>query len=366
LPGEDSHLFQHSTQALPFRTFGNGIVGVFIVNELTTPNSTIANDIDINVFISAGDDFEVFVPDDHFQKFVLKPQQLASNLSAESTEVEPQSGTEIVPDSQDTQEPSAPEHSMSDNLGPGILDTHHINKVFTGESIMSFRTLLKRYNLWRREKTNIGTSPNYTNIKVTKCMYPFYRGKVSGAVDQGVASAYNYVNTVLLHWVTVAFSGWRGSIRYKLMFDKCYINNAANTDSRVYITREPVFPFGQSTYSRVLTNNTFTFADEGSSRKIIAGNTKCTGTKGMLYATDKINPVVEFEVPYYSQYRFTPGKLIDYTEDVTWTPNWSMEADVFSNGLSVVDYHVAAGEDYQVYFFTGLPRMYYEATPLNP
>jgi len=365
LPGEDQVSQQHGTQSLVYRPYGNGVVGVFIVNELTTPNSTVTNDIDINVFISAGDDFEVFVPDDHFQKFVLKPQTANSSTLNERA-IEPQSGNEIVPDSQDTQEPSAPEHSMSDNLGPGIQDTQHLNKVFTGEAIMSFRTLLKRYNLWRREKTNVGTSPNCTNIKVTKCMYPFYRGKVSGAVDQGVASAYNYVNTVLLHWVTVAFSGWRGSIRYKLMFDKCYQNSTVNVDSRVYITREPVFPFGQPTYSRVLSNNAFTFSDEAASVKVIAGMTKATGTKGMLYATDKINPVVEFEVPYYSQYRFTPGKLIDYTEDDTFTPNWSMEADVFSTGSSVVDYHVAAGEDFQVYFFTGLPRMYYEETPNNP
>jgi hypothetical protein len=53
--------------------FGNGVIGVYVVNELTTPNSTIDNNIEINVFVSMGDDFEVFVPDDYFQFFTFKP-----------------------------------------------------------------------------------------------------------------------------------------------------------------------------------------------------------------------------------------------------------------------------------------------------
>lgn len=42
---------------------GNGIISVFVVNELTTPNVTPDNDISVNVFVSMGDDFEVFNPD---------------------------------------------------------------------------------------------------------------------------------------------------------------------------------------------------------------------------------------------------------------------------------------------------------------
>jgi len=357
-PGEDPVSSQYGIQPLTYRPYGNGVVGVFIVNELTTPNSAVPNDIEVNVYISAGDDFEIFTPDDHFQKFVFKPQ----------SGFEPQSGNEIIPDSQDTQEPSAPEHSMSDSLGPGIQDTQQLNTVFAGESIMSFRTLLKRYNLWRREKTNVGTGTNCSLIKVTKSMYPFYRGNVDGAVDSKTnpVAPYNFVNTVMLHWITGAFSGWRGSIRYKLMFDKCHHNSAANIDSHVYVTREPILPQGQACYDRTVSTYVFTPKDEVHSAQVMAGNTRATGTKGMLYATDKINPVVEFEVPYYSQYRFTPGKLIDYTEDFTWTPNWSMEGHMYTTGSSCVDYHVAAGEDFQVYFFTGLPRMYYEATPPDP
>jgi len=358
LPGEDPVLDQHGVLPLSYKPYGNGVIGVYIVNELTTPNSTVANDIEVNVYISAGDDFEVFVPDDHFQKFVLKPQ----------SGIEPQSGNEIVPESQDTEEPSAPEQSMSDILGPGIQNTQHINKVFAGETIVSFRTLLKRYNLWRREKTTETVSTNFTRISTTKNMFPFYRGNVSGAVDNrsGNSVPYNFVNTVMLHWVAAAFSGWRGSIRYKLMFDKCNHVVAQSHSSRVYISREGVYPPGEASYTRELSPYVSHTNGNHISSLVMAGNMSTTGVNGMLYATDSINSTVEFEVPYYSQYRFTPGKLIDYTNannTGNWSPNWKMEANLHSSGISSVDYHVAAGEDFQVYFFTGLPRMYYEASP---
>jgi len=357
LPGEDPVLEQHNVAPLEYRPYGNGVIGVYIVNELTTPNSTVDNDIEVNVYISAGDDFEVFVPDDHFQKFVFKPQ----------SGIEPQSGNEIVPESQDTEEPSAPEQSMSDILGPGIQNTQQINKVFAGETIVSFRTLLKRYNLWRREKTTFGGTTNFTRISTSKNMFPFYRGNVSGAVDvRYLNKPYNFVNTVMLHWVAAAFSGWRGSIRYKLMFDKCNQDTTQNHSSRVYISREGVYPPGEASYTRILSPYGSNSNDNRISSFVLAGNMSTTGVNGMLYATDSINSTVEFEVPYYSRYRFTPGKLIDYTNATStgnWSPNWKMEANVYSSGISSVDYHVAAGEDFQVYFFTGLPRMYYEATP---
>jgi hypothetical protein len=357
LPGEDPVSDQHSVSPLTYKPYGNGVIGVYIVNELTTPNSDVDNDIQVNVYISAGDDFEVFVPDDHFQKFVFKPQ----------SGIEPQSGNEIVPESQDTEEPSAPEQSMSDILGPGIQNTQQINKVFAGETIVSFRALLKRYNLWRREKTST-TSTNYTRLRTSKNMFPFYRGNVSGAVDNRDAGTipYNYVNTVMLHWVAAAFSGWRGSIRYKLLFDTCGQITAQTHSSRVYISREGVYPPGVASYTRDLSQYGGQSNEGLVSSFVLAGNMSTTGVNGMLYATDSINTTVEFEIPYYSQYRFTPGKLIDYTSasfTSNWTPNWKMDANLFSSGISSVDYHVAAGEDFQVYFFTGLPRMYYEASP---
>jgi len=109
---------------------------LYVVNELTTPNSIVTNDIEVNVFVSMGDDFEVFVPSDQFQKYVYKPQM----------GMLPQAG-EIVPESENTTEPSAPLQDSTVKLGPTLQDGELINKVYTGECITTFRQMLKRYNL---------------------------------------------------------------------------------------------------------------------------------------------------------------------------------------------------------------------------
>lgn len=354
-PGIDLVGDQHNTTLINTESYGNGVLGVYVVNELTTPNSTVNNNIEINIYISAGDDFEVFVPDDHFQRFVMKPQ----------SGFESQSGNEIVPEAQNTQEPSAPEQSTADNLGPGLQESPHLNKVFTGEAIMSFRPLLKRYNLWRREKAHDGVTAERQLVKKTRSMFPFYRGNVQGAVDTSAGGPYNYCNTVLLHWIVAAYSGWRGSIRYKLLYDSNPSTNTANESSRIYVERGDVKPFGTDSYTTSFAAYGDNATDEMASRQVIAGITAVTGTRGMVFATDHINNAVEFEVPYYSQYRFSPGKIINWTTGTkfNWTPTYNLESLSYAAGRDVVDYHVAAGEDFQVYFFTGLPRLYYEATP---
>jgi hypothetical protein len=359
VPGTDNQSWMFNTTPLFPASYGNGVVGVFVVNELTTPNSTINNDIQINVFVSAGDDFEVFVPSDDFQKFTFKPQ---SGLEPQSGMEENNGESEGVP---------APQTLSSDILGTGVQSTELVNKVFVGEAITSFRPLLKRYNRWRRERTCASfTTPTYSRITTLKNNFPFYRGNVPGAVDRRVGDIpYNYVNKVLLHWVCAAFSGWRGSIRYKMVFDK--INKSNTNDhiaSQIYISRQTEQVPSQPSYSRSIGAETAYASDNECSRRILANMTLQTGTEGMLYATDTINPTVEFEVPYQTPFRFTPGKILNYTDGSkrTFTPSWAMEARIYGNPQSGVDYHVAAGEDFQTYFFTGLPRVYLESIPPDP
>lgn len=351
LPGLDSVTQMYSTTPYASQEEGNGVIGVYVVNELTTPNSTVNNDIEINVFVSMGDDFEVFVPDDHFQRFVVKPQ----------------SGKEaLVPESQATTEPSAPQQSSTDQVGPGKQDTALVNMVYTGESIMSFRQLLKRYTIWRRENTDL--VGGYRRLLRSQNMFPFLRGAVDGAVDQtGALTSYNYCNTLLLHWVTLAFSGWRGGIRYKVAFQTSNAQTPANTSSRVYVQREDINPFGVNSYNRSIAVQTDYGTIPEAAQTVMIGGTDVTGAKGALFACDNINPTAEFEVPYYSQFRFTPGKTQNWTGlAYNRTPNFKMDAILYVNAKATIDYSVAAAEDFQVYFFSGLPRMYYEEIPPAP
>jgi hypothetical protein len=401
LPGLESVTQLYSTTAYAAKEQGNGVVGVYIVNELTTPNSTVNNDIEVNVFVSMGDDFEVFVPDDHFQLFtfgsglqtfeegedkdiaylrqgyrreIYGPPPVIPESNPASERVleafnppgppfEQQSGMETttVPESQNTNEPSAPQHEMADNLGVGKSDLSDINSVFTGEAITSFRTVLKRYNCWNQ----IAFGDNVaTKIVGRFASFPFLRGNVAGAIDTtNAAVPYNYCNTVLLHWVTYAFSGWRGSIRYKFLPKGTQKSTYPVT---YYIQRHPI---GEFEYARTLQNpdTAGNSKQAGQNVMITQGNTPnnnsvFSGVKGQVFNNGLVNPSIEFEVPYYSPFRFSPGKEENLTGFSLWNEGFDYRITADGNTDTLWDIHVAAGEDFQTYFFTGLPRMYYEPT----
>jgi hypothetical protein len=350
-PGITSTTELYSTTAYSAKEAGNGVVGVYIVNELTTPNSTVNNDVEVNVFVSAGDDFEVAVPDDHFQRFVFKPQ------SGEEAE--------IIPESMNTSEPSAPQQTESTVVGVG--DTNHelLAKVFIGEAISSFRTLLKRYNL----HSNLGwlADTNYNMLSGRRSMFPYLRGNVAGAVDTtSTLASYNYCNTVLLHWVTYAFSGWRGSIRWKIIPHGFFDTSKPTV---YYIQRAPL---GEIEFERDVLGIPSP-ANSSQLAKTVVIQPRLTnlpgqlnipsGVRGMLYQDWGINPTAEFEVPYYSPFRFTPGKQENMTGIGVYEEAWDYR--IVTDGATSTNFNLycAAGEDFTPFFFTGLPVMYYEDAP---
>lgn len=367
-PAADPQLNYYSPNRYTAKNAGNGVIGVFVVNELTTPNSTTNNDIQINVFVSMGDDFEVAVPDDYFQLFVFKPPD------GEEEMLEAQSG-EIVPESQNTTELDAPQQAISSIVGLPPAEDSQLNKVFMGEAITSFRPLLKRYSLWniipKLDTVPIVISGRFPN-------FPYYRGRVTGAVDAtATAVAYNYCNTLLLHYIRSAFSGSRGSIRYKIV-----PRGIQSRGDRIEVQRSaveigaPMYHFnlasmnsyGTVKSARVDIMTQFELATFSS---LPFDERPLPGQRGMALTTNAVNGAIEFEVPYYSQYRFTPGKPIDYTSDNStgkWESAWDYRAffdsDNADSSTSVYDVYVSAGEDFQTYFFTGLPRMYFE--PIAP
>ena len=93
-------------------------------------------------------------------------------------------------------------------MGADLQYSSELNMVFAGESIVSFRPLLKRYNLWRRERNSIGGNQDFWRIVRQRLAFPFLRqGSPVDCIEAGDTGGYNFCNTVLLHWVTMCFSG---------------------------------------------------------------------------------------------------------------------------------------------------------------
>lgn len=361
-PGFDSATQMYSTVAYTSQEEGNGVLGVYIVNELTTPNSTADNDIEINVYVSMGEDFEVFVPDKNFGKYVFKPQ---SGLESEG----------MAPDSFNTAEPSAPQLSMTDKLGPDTQNNALINMVFTGESINSFRQMLKRYSRHESIYYGIPVSGEMVRYSGSRNMFPYFRGNVPSAVHEtGAGAPYNYCNTLLLHWVVSAFQGWRGSIRRKVHLvgnnQDIEVGTNGTYTTTMWIQREPALTT-DATYRETSGNEVAPVSfDNGFERAVLNDDplfgtlaSRQTGHNGYTFADSGVNPVAEFESPFYSFTRFFPGKRANYTDDNFVSEGYTVFIKGPRSDTSYADVHVAIGEDFQTYFWTGLPPVYYENAP---
>lgn len=335
-PGPGSMTQTWSTTAFTGNEQGNGVLGVFIVNELTVPNTLTNNDIEINVFVSAGDDFEVFVPDDRFQNFTF---------------FEPQSG----------EEENAPIQFQTDKVGPNGVVNSHLDTVYIGESISSFRTMLKRYSVWTCMCA--GASNQIITGKLSR--FPYYRGNYASAPDETSSEdPYAYCNTTLLHWVRLAFNGSRGSIRYKFIprgmkGDEVFHMSAglSHSPSGYEYIVNPILP-------ETLISARKRIMYQGSTGSYPGGQA-ILGSTGACVTTGGINPTLEFEVPYYEKYRFEPGRIKQYTNP-WYNPFFNYRVELGASpqeGSGVVDIHTATGEDFQVYFFLGLPKCYYEPLP---
>jgi hypothetical protein len=68
-------------------------------------------------------------------------------------------------------------------------------------------------------------------------------------------------------------------------------------------------------------------------------------------------------MPYYSQLRFEAGKPYNVTSGFQQTEGWMSHQSRFLTEKSYTDLYYATGEDFQVYFYNGLPRMYFESDP---
>lgn len=344
-PGRDPTSNVYRTTPYSGSGKGNGDIGVLIMNELTSPNSTVNNDVQINVFVSAGDDFEVAVPtDEKYGPLVFKPQ----------------SGTEIVPEALGGSEADDAYQDKSFDLGNGVESNNHLNKVYFGEKITSMRTLLKRNELHRTVNADINLTQTQQAVNIFPA-YPYLRGKVAGAVDTATGGvAYNFCNTLLFHIIQNCFSGWRGSLRWRaqLLYSR-------DTDVvSMYMQR-----FKSNGFYRAAANVlpiTSAAASRSNMRTPISPlnpETTVLSMYGAAYNNSKQNPVIEVEVPYYSVYRFSPGKV----QDVTTLNLWSESVRFHRTYYTPLKYTPAnllfsVGEDYQPYFWTGLPRVYYESS----
>jgi hypothetical protein len=306
----------------------NGVIQVYPVTQLVSP-STSGQEITVNVFVSAGDDFEVMGPwDANIRSLTwMLPEVVVP--------------APIIPES--TNQPTQ-ESSISIGLDVGNFDPHHM--VYHGDPIVSWRQCLKRYCLHSITSVGDGGIADARKLLTQSlAAFPNYRGSDPTGLVATPGARVNYSMMTYLNYVVPAYLGFRGGIRWKLHW-----RQNTNTDL-LNVSRSPYI-------------STYVFTESPSARDEMdfwSANGVFDVTSGTMLTSGQYNPIAEFELPYYSNKRFYNAR--------NGRINTAYEGDFFttslytagSGSLETMNY-VSGSEDFSTFFFLNVPVCWKQLT----
>eukprot|EP00918_Siedleckia_nematoides_P034996 GHVU01076075.1.p1 GENE.GHVU01076075.1~~GHVU01076075.1.p1 ORF type:complete len:533 (+),score=10.97 GHVU01076075.1:126-1601(+) len=351
--GNIGEMYTTGTALTAYTDRGNGMLGVYIVNELTAPAPT-SDDVDLLVSISAGGDFEVADPTSDLANLVLAPQSQPDAVDISCLNFE---STEDI-DVGDGQSPVGEQDLMIQNMA----NSADLSKVFFGETIKSFRAMAKRFYYF----TDYGYGPDLpiTAFSARISAFPYNRGGVPNAVNGSTTGSYNFCNTTMLNYLSFAYVGWRGSLRWKVIGTGKGRMNTTFSVTRV--------PFGSNYFlsTAAVMNNPQGLADADQANAIAANGllANTSGASGKHIGVLELAPAVEVEIPFYTNNRMlmcrkkdrTSGAYSDSQEVDGVQINSLGYTTTVGESYTKFECHVAGGDDFSTYFYIGPPLLYYE------
>lgn len=316
----------------------NGVFSVYVLNDLATPNSTVNNDIAVNVYVSCND------------------MQVAAPRPQPSILVNSYSATVQAGDIDSTPSGSEPGCGPADvdHMISHDADTPEDALVYFGERIVSFRQLLKRYNHHSSFiiTHSSGSLPGHWAPVFTDV--PFFYGYNTRTLHTTTAAnKFSYVNTTLLQYLMPAFVAMRGSHRTKYVCT----GMADNGVSQMTVVRTPNTVPSIPAATTVLGTTT----QSQYARAILPLRSDCQA--GGAVTTTFQQPVLEVEFPYYKPTRFDEARAMSQDNNVVpiqspFTNTHSVELMIKSslNPISLTRY-VGVGEDFGLYWFQGCPPL---------
>lgn len=355
-------------------TCGNGVIGVYVMNELTNPSSSV-DDCYVVVSVAAGPDFEVAAPTNRpmsrlrFRTHgdVDAPVALLAEVPAE-TEMEPQSAelpVSAVP-TQDATTFEATEHA--DTLADMSSLVSPTNMVFMGESIRSFRTLLKRFSMVEMVTINPVAGGWSSATAFQRGAFPIEPGyspysdtattRVTRTV-QGKEYAYGFMTP--LRFISAGFVGWRGSVRWK-------VSNVGGECCLVYRSPVTVTRYSGCTPSNISESVPNKSTNAGMQTWYVGFDEFANAQEGAQIMNPQLEPVAAFEVPFYTSRRFLPARMLTHFTGDAETPfkpcwKYSYEANPDPTFEMNHQLYCAAGEDFTLGMFVGAPIVYLEGIP---
>jgi hypothetical protein len=184
--------------------------------------------------------------------------------------------------------------------------------------------------------------------------FPLYSGYVQGAVYTKAGKDYNYTKTTLLNYLTPAYGGWRGGIRWKAGLEA-----AVDPRNRTTFLEAERTPASTGSY-----NKTSIALPTTTEEDFLAtySNLATTGVSGLVVTSTANNPFLEFEMPYQKGVRFTPAKTVNYTvaggEEMPDFMRMQYMTNTNSTDNQILRLYTSVGEDFSLFFYLGPPRYY--------
>lgn len=322
----------------------NGVIEVNVVNSLVSPS--LDSPIQIIVSVS-GCDLKWGAPSaDKLRNLHYFPS------ATPALAFTPQSG-EVAADGESAESGMPTGSNSLDPINVVEQPDDHTMEVFFGESPTSIRELMRRYVY---NKTYVVPQPSgqgqfSVNTKNLKAL-PVQSGYDPEGRDSTLSgSPGSIAQSSPISYFSPMFAGWRGSLRHKLLFagNSDFYNNPIV--SRSGFTQN--LDWQQSEYALGPLN-----AEQLSDRmgRFTGGGAAATNIG--------INNTIEYEMPYYNGQRFSSARMIGAASNSSDSARvQTVTIDDTGGGLNGIlaqsfqDW-VAAGEDYTLFFFTGVPVMY--------
>lgn len=324
----------------------NGFLELNVINELVSPSAS--SDISVNVFVSMCDDARFAMPESNKianLSYFRVPQTVQT--------LESQSGI-VLQDNVD--EPLTA--VKLDTIASERPESDETMNVFFGENVTSIRELIKRYTLTRYwadfQQTGIQSVFRFFHSRAL----PLYRGFDLTGIDTNFPRKFNNVHNNPINWFLPVYAGYRGSMRHKFIF-----HSPVNMALPI-ITRQPYAESGDLGFTPPIYD-----ADINSINLTNLSQTQDT-FNGAASTGTMINNAIEVELPFYNADRFNYSRII--TSANLDCNNLKMVQVSSVDGANSIDGRdfmtfqqwVSAGEDFSMYFFTGVPVVYQYSTPV--
>lgn len=341
--------------------YTNGILELSVLNDLVSPS--LDAPISINVFVSACDDFKLAAPrnsvlnnyhlwpeaGDPFVSDIPAPRK--PNAKVEVLESQSSSPNVETGDTTISDKPTASGELMT--IGEQSDQDDPTYTVYYGDPPCSIRELCKRYcftRWWYPPPADDDLAK--FNILINKNA-PYYTGYDPNGIDtSSIASRMTLGPTTFHSWFTPAYAGVRGAYRKKYLF------SASTSKQSPVVVRSNFKDYGNgffTSYSISLLLSSMNI------QKWMTANWSFDTGDGAATTNLGINNTIEVEFPYYQPKRFSKARTIS-AQDLDCNSHTVATGDVkirtagqpadYSTNFQQYD---AVGEDFSLFFFTGVP-----------